>query len=206
MTQRCRHSSTRSLRPPQSLSVGSTGKGGKLIIKIRKLNRPLSQRHAQHASEKSLIGWFLRLLQCTKLERWRRSVQVSVFHVQFSRAFSASISNMNISFCTIRIIYDRLLERVGGCGLAICQCTLVLCNKVTVHNIVDSMWNMRNIVKYGEIQKIVAWKYFSYCTVFHNIYEYHKYLQYFTLFHKRFQEIFPVNILNGISHISHYIY
>ena len=79
-----------------------------------------------------------------------------MFHVLFSRAFSESISIVNLSFCTIRIIFDRLLERVGGCGLAICQCKLVLCNKVTVHNIVDSMWNMRNIVKYGEIQKIVA--------------------------------------------------
>ena len=35
----------------------------------------------------------------------------SAFHVQFSRAFSASISNVNISICSIRNIFDRLLER-----------------------------------------------------------------------------------------------
>ena len=36
-------SSTRRLRPPQSLSVAATGKGGKPIMKIRKLKRPLFQ-------------------------------------------------------------------------------------------------------------------------------------------------------------------
>ena len=40
-------------------------------------------------------------------------VVFAAFHVQFCRAFSASISNVNISFCTIRIIFDRLLERVA---------------------------------------------------------------------------------------------
>ena len=47
VTQECRRWWTRRLRPPQSLPV---------------------------ASEKSLLAWFLRLLQCPKLERWRRSV------------------------------------------------------------------------------------------------------------------------------------
>ena len=36
----------------------------------------------------------------------------SAFHVQFSRVFSASISDVIISFCAIRKIFDRLLERV----------------------------------------------------------------------------------------------
>ena len=40
----------------------------------------------------------------------------SAFHVLFSRAFSESISNVNLSFCTIRNIFNLsgLLERVGS--------------------------------------------------------------------------------------------
>ena len=39
----------------------------------------------------------------------------SAIHVQFSRAFFASISIVKISFCSIHT-FDRLLERVDGPG------------------------------------------------------------------------------------------
>ena len=96
--------STRRLRPPQSsesLSVAATGKGGKLfiLVKTRKLNRPRSQRHAQHASEKSLLGWFqvesspstspVPWQWCTNLNWNAEDVVFSAFHVKFSRAFFA---------------------------------------------------------------------------------------------------------------------
>ena len=54
---------------------------------------------------------------CTsKLERKRGpGVTSSALHVLISRALSESISNVNLSFCTVRNIFDRLLpvERVG---------------------------------------------------------------------------------------------
>ena len=40
----------------------------------------------------------------------------SAFHVQFSRAFSESISIVNLSFCTISIIFDSLAFGTG-CSL-----------------------------------------------------------------------------------------
>ena len=54
-------------------------------------------------------------LDCTsKLERTRGpGVTSSALHVLISRALSESISNVNLSFCTVRNIFDRLLERVG---------------------------------------------------------------------------------------------
>ena len=40
----------------------------------------------------------------------------SALHVQFSRAFSASISNVNIAFCAICNIFDRLFKWNGLAG------------------------------------------------------------------------------------------
>ena len=54
------------------------------------------------------------------------SLQRSESSVQSSMAFSESISNVNLSFSTIRIIFVRLLERVVVGYIAVSACGLRL--------------------------------------------------------------------------------
>ena len=55
----------------------------------------------------AVIIWNLKAAKVISLQR---------SSVQSSMAFSESISSVNLSFSTIRIIFDRLFERVAGHG------------------------------------------------------------------------------------------
>ncbi len=92
------------------------GKGGKPIIKIQKLNWRLLLRrqnavqrtppraHSAGAdyADYTVLNW--------KAEMWTNQSSSE----QPIKAFSESISNVNISFCTECIIFDRLWEREKG--------------------------------------------------------------------------------------------
>ena len=97
--------------------LGATGEGGKAIINIRKLNlrrrenavqRTPPRAHSAGADNANytVLNWN------ADLGTFQRS------SVPPTRAFSESISNVNISFCTLRNIFIWLWERPGVVSLS----------------------------------------------------------------------------------------
>ncbi len=95
------------------------GKGGKPIIKIRKLNLRLLRRRENavqrtppraHSAGADYANYDVLLVHWNAELRTRKTGSLQRSNVQPIRAFSESISNVNISFCTQRNIFDRLWE------------------------------------------------------------------------------------------------